>query len=234
VVLLAAFPGAAETADQQDPAAAEARKEVREAVSCWRRLARVDLGSTRHPGLARPAIDRLFATAQGRALVTDLCGLFIDPTGGEPRSLIEVRFVDRLPECRDGTEGCFRPATPFAERYEVFVRPQYPDAAADPDVFVFGEYPGNPNCSIVFFYQEAASAMAQTLYHELLHVWFLNAFAFDNRSYPTGHGVVSRCEFEEEFFDRLRAHVAELAALEGRQPPSPQRLRVPTYTELYY
>ena len=71
---------------------------------------------------------------------------------------------------------------------------------------------------MVFFYQEATSAMAHALYHELLHVWFVNATVGENRRYPTGHGSVSDCQFEEDFLQLLADHAAALATLEGRGP----------------
>ena len=73
--------------------------------------------------------------------------------------------------------------------------------------------------------------MAQVLYHELLHVWFLNVATSIGRRYPTGHGLVTRCEFEEEFLELLGANAAELSTIEGHPPLNfrgPLQLRAPS------
>jgi len=213
--------------EQAEPALApSAGRDIRAALGCWRRLARVDTPSDHEGRAARAAVDRLFATDPGLALVEGLCTLFQDAETGVPRAAIVVDFVDELP-CRDGTDGCFRPSTPGAERYEVFVRTHYSRAASDPTLFVFGEYPSNPECSVVFFYQEPASFMAQALYHELLHVWYVNARASHRPTYQTGHGKVESCQFEDDFLELLRSHAAALAVLEGRAPKPLMRARTP-------
>jgi hypothetical protein len=238
LALALAAPAAAfgndEAPERPDPSTDAARANparapetgIREALTCWRRLVRVDTPSDHEGQAARSAVDRLFATSQGLALVEALCGLFVDVESDALRITIQVSFVDHLP-CRDGTDGCFRPSVPGADIYEVFVRTQYPKPAHDPSVFVFGEYPSNPECSVVFFYQEASSSMAQALYHELLHVWFVNAHAHEHRDFPTGHGSVTNCEFEDDFLELLRAHAAALAVLEGRAPKPLRRARSP-------
>jgi hypothetical protein len=60
--------------------------------------------------------------------------------------------------------------------------------------------------------------MAQILYHELLHVWYLNKYGGVKRRYPTGHGLVTLCEFEEDFLELLGGNAAELSTIEGHPP----------------
>lgn len=190
----------------------------RQATECWRRLARIDTNSARRSDIGRLTIDRFLESAHSRALVTDLCELFSSPEGGDLVSHINVHFADEVRASLDAPDGSFLPTRARAKSYEVTIRAEYRDAATEPTVFVFGEYPDNPNCAYVFFYREAESSMAQTLYHELLHIWFINRFSGENRRYVTGHGLVSRCEFEEEFLELVAANAAELSAIEGHPP----------------
>jgi hypothetical protein len=198
------------------------------ALACWRRLVRVNTASTEGAKNARGAIDRFFSTARGRGVIIELCELLIDGRENRRGAELEIIFVDSLlPECSDSADGCFLPAIPGADRYELFVQTQSSDAATEPTQFVFGEYPGNPDCGVLTFYEKATSSMAHTMYHELLHVWFLNAHAGEDRRYPTGHGAVNRCEFEDGFLEALSAHAYELAVLEGSQPPPFLRIQEP-------
>jgi hypothetical protein len=183
--------------------------------SCWDRIIEIDVSGTSRPQLAGLVVHQLLATPRGRGLVSELCDLFRE----SDRAPIEIALVDQLPDCRDTSDGCFAPMVSDAASYRVHVRTQDVDAAREPTEFVFGEYPANPECSVIIFFEWAESAMAQTLYHELLHIWFLRSKAAERRHYPTGHGEVSRCEFEEDFLQSLRAHAYELAAIEGTAPP---------------
>jgi hypothetical protein len=190
----------------------------RQATECWRRLARIDTNSARRSDIGRLTVDRFLESAHSRALVTDLCELFSDSKGGDLVSHINIHFADEVPASLDAPDGSFLPARARAKSYDVTIRAEYRDAAIEPTVFVFGEYPDNPNCAYVFFYRQAESSMAQTLYHELLHIWFMNKHFGERRRYVTGHGLVSRCEFEQEFLELLAANAAELSAIEGHPP----------------
>jgi hypothetical protein len=192
--------------------------------ACWDRLTELDTAGARLPGIARLTVRQLLSTPRGRGVASELCALFQD----SDQPPIDVGFVDQLPDCRDSSDGCFAPMSSGAGSYQVYVRTQYDDAGSDSTEFVFGEYPANPECNIVIFFELAESAMAQTLYHELLHIWFLNAKADEERRFPTGHAEAGRCEFEEDFLESLRAHAYELALIEGNAPPLGLRMQRPT------
>jgi hypothetical protein len=192
--------------------------------ACWEHLADLDTAGASLPGIARLTVRQLLSTPRGRGVVSELCGLFT----GSAQPPIDIGFVDRLPDCQDSSDGCFSPMGSGAGSYQVYVRTQYDDAGSESTEFVFGEYPANPECNIVIFYEWAESAMAQTLYHELLHIWFLNTKADEGRRFPTGHAEVGRCEFEEDFLESLRAHAYELALIEGNAPPLGLRMQGPT------
>ena len=189
-----------------------------EARECWGLFTRIDLGSIDRPDLGRRTVDRFLNSAHARDLVIDLCRLFADPAGEKPTSVVTIRFVDEIPASLDLPEGSFQPPSRAAEIYEVVVQIQNVGEVFDDAVFVFGQYPDNPNCAYTFFYQHAVSSMAQVLYHELLHIWFLNKYGGVGRRYPTGHGLVSMCEFNDEFLELLAANAAELSTIEGHPP----------------
>jgi hypothetical protein len=193
-------------------------EERRDAAVCWRQLATINPGDGRANEISRLTLDRFLETAHARALVLDLCAVFAAPSGNELTSTVVVRFVDHVPDALDTPEGSFQPRVARASRYEILVQTRYRDAATEPTVFVFGEWPNNPECAYTFFYRQAASMMAQTLYHELLHVWFVNQPEAIKRPFPTGHGQVAHCQFEPEFLDLLSGNARELSQIEGHIP----------------
>lgn len=163
------------------------------------------------------AIRRLLSTTTGAWLADQLCAMFVERATGTPRVRLVLHFTDVLPEHRMDSDGCFLPPYPGAQEYTVYVR-RYPEQREEDEGLVaYGEYPGNAECDIVFLYQQPASSMAQTLFHELLHIWFIHHYRGIAKPYPTGHGVARRCEFDEEFLELLARHSHELDLLEGRR-----------------
>lgn len=189
-----------------------------QARQCWQRIARIDFGHAVDVDLGRQALDRFFESAHARELVIDLCDLFSDPESGATSSIVTIRFVDEIPTGIDMPDGSFQPRRRGAAVYEVTLRMQHDHEVFAETVFIFGQYPDNPNCAYTFYYQQGVSAMAQALFHEILHVWFLNRYSGVGRRYPTGHGLVTLCEFEDDFLELLAANAAELSTIEGHPP----------------
>jgi hypothetical protein len=217
-VLAAAAYAVARVAEYADsPAPAEAAQHVlpldiewTEARACWLRLVRIDDMAGNHD-VVNTTVNRFLESAHSRDLLLDLCSLFeSNPDNREPTSLVKASL--------DLPEGSFQPPRRGAEVYEVTVQIQHDREVFDETFFVFGQYPDNPDCAYTFYYQSAISSMAQVLYHELLHIWFLNEYAGVERRYPTGHGLVTLCEFDDEFLDLLAANAAELGTIEGHPP----------------
>ncbi len=206
VGLLTGNLNAAPASEKLDPA---------QSRTVWQSLVRVRVQVPEKQELASNAVQRFLSTALGRTLLAELPGLLPPATGSE--SPIIVHFVDALPVNADDYDGYVRPIRPDASQYEVFVW-NYPARQDDSGEILYGQYPGNSLCDIVFWYQEPESMMAHTIYHELLHIWFINRYAGEIREYPTGHGNLTRCELDEEFMDMLREHARELGKLEGRLP----------------
>jgi hypothetical protein len=194
-----------------------------EARSTWVRLVTLRVESPARQELAQKAVDRFFATEGGRWLIGELGRIRIDPVQRQIGLKIDVRFVESLPPEADEDIGYYSPREAGAEAYEVLVRFA---AEARPDtgdgtrtIELFGIYPDNSACDIIFWYQEPESTMAHTLFHELLHIWFIHTYRFEQRKYPTGHNNARWCQFEEEFLELLRAHARDLEQVEGVTPP---------------
>ena len=223
VALAASVAGSGE--GPHDPTSMTDAKNVRpldiawtQARECWQRIARIDYAEVTDTELGQKSLDRFFESAHARELVIDLCSLFSDSESEATSSIVTIRFVDEIPTIIDLPDGSFEPPRRGARVYEVTLRMQPDHEVFDETVFIFGQYPDNPNCAYTFYYQQGVSAMAQALYHELLHVWYLNRYAGVGRRYPTGHGLVTLCEFEDDFLELLAANAAELSTIEGHPP----------------
>jgi hypothetical protein len=207
----------APTPTRAPAAAVPLRPDRGKARACWSKLVTVDPVQGVGAELGQRAVARLLGTAHGVWLVSELCSALSDLGDGDREaSRVHLHFVASQPECSSDGLGCFLPTTPRAEAYQVFVRLQR--AGSNPGSQVYGEYPGNPGCTVLILYQQPESWMADSLYHELLHVWFLNAHAGEQRPYPTGHGNASKCQFDPDFLKLLDAFARELAAQEGHAP----------------
>jgi hypothetical protein len=182
---------------------------------CWGNAVTFNTDSPKDRTIVAHSLERLLRTTHGAWLADQLCTILVDPDTAKPRSFIDVHFATELPHCNEAV-GCFSPVDPHAPRYTVHVRIEPTDL--DPSQTVFGEYPANAECAFIFAFREPESWMAQNLYHELLHIWFIHTFEGQKRRYRTGHGDVAKCEFDTDFLELLEAHARELAILEGRPP----------------
>jgi hypothetical protein len=202
-----------------------------EARAAWEEMVTVSIERQPMADAARQSVDRLLATESGRWLLGELADTYIDPVLQSRRPRIAVAFVDLLPEGAYEDNGYYRPVDPGAETYEVLVKYVPVVNERTRTIVLFGVYPDNSACDIIFWYQEPASSMAHTLFHELLHVWYIHEYRFEKRKYPTGHGNARWCQFEEDFLELLRAHAHELDELEGTGPPPLYPTAVPDHDE---
>jgi hypothetical protein len=158
---------------------------------------------------AREAIRRMQHTPEGEQLIAQLWRLFCRNNRRLPR--ITVSFVDE----RDGgwidANGEVSPGNGGANHYQVDIRNQAPRNPGRRGVSLHSTW-GGGSYVIRFSHEDPESHMASTLYHELLHIWFLNTQT--NSVFPTGHGDVTLGEIEPLFFERLRHFSAEIDALE--------------------
>lgn len=175
-------------------------------------------------GPVQEAVNRLLRLAEGARLVNQLWHVFC---GGRSacRSRVRITFVDsdRRLDTGDSASGHFSPDAPNEPVYEILVRYRAPLSPEVRNRTLGGSWPGGTTQDIHYTHADSESDMANTLFHELLHVWFLHAHP--NAHYPTGHGNVQKGQIEPVFMDRLRAFSRELDELEAtlRRQAAPQQ-----------
>jgi hypothetical protein len=159
---------------------------------------------------AEEAVKRMLQTASGQKLANQLYAAFCKKD--KCRTKIRVVFADTVP----GNEaGIFDPPDAGAARYTVHVKHVFPP---QPGVTQLpgGCWPGSKAPETVCYsHGDPESDMANTLYHESLHVWFVNTQG-DTATYPTGHMDVNKGEIDPLFLQRLRGMAADLDALEKK------------------
>ena len=142
---------------------------------------------------------------------------------GRCRSRINVIFLDTFPphildELPPGypPSGHFEPETSNEPEYNVRVLDRPDSGPRSRRLFSHESWPDPsvPPYTIRFTHSDPTSQMATTLYHELLHVWFVNARP--RSTYPTGHGAVELGQFEDEFFRHLQDFTAQIDEVESR------------------
>jgi hypothetical protein len=202
-----------------------------DADDSWRELITTELlpGDPARDAEAAEAMERMRRTASGADLVNTLWRMFCG--SGECRSNITVSFVASLPSHATEASGFFEPNARNQLNYTVWIESRRPRRSG-PGVRSGGiDWPGGSSIDFHISIQDNASIMANTLYHELLHIWFLHARR--GAAYRTGHGDVMQGEIEPEFLGLLRQFGREMETLEAeihaeaerrqsRPPPQPE------------
>lgn len=177
--------------------------------------------------------ERFLDNPYGTLLMDQLAKIFYDPTTRNFRSTIHVNIVDD--RSGDPFAGEVTPETRYAPDYYIEVelrrKMEGPIAKTRGEAMAIGGgfiateswWPAefNPqtgeklSCAIRFHYTDPISAMAETLHHELLHVWYFHEGV--PKRYRTGHGnreQVMQCGIEDDFLDRIRLFINKLNELE--------------------
>ena len=154
---------------------------------------------------AADAVTRFLRIAEGASLMNQLWTLFCTADGC--KTSITLHFVDQLPPGHNEATGVFDPGTRGASAYRVWVRYVKPSI---PGTKRKSEWPSSDDPQVVSRVQEPASVMAENIFHEFLHVWFVNAR--NGQIAPTGHGPKG---VEPEFLKRLQTANAQLLDLES-------------------
>jgi len=160
--------------------------------------------------------------------MADLDRVLKDPSTGEYRSVIQVRFKDPSGSTADRTEaGNVWPDQASADIYYVTVKLEEHPLADLP--FMEDAPPGVPSrgwsywpidgvsCAIAYSYAHPASLMAGTLNHELTHVWYFHEGSRATFGLETGHASdveTRRCMIEDDFLDRIKAFMSDIEALD--------------------
>jgi hypothetical protein len=184
--------------------------------SVWNAFAKVEtVPSRKHPAYdafkartaANDAIDRMLKMGEGAKLVRDVRKL----RKGAVRVTVDFRDVDDLPqnttEIKEDDEGSknnfFTPTDPGRKRYTLYIVWQ-PDKA-----------PNDMPLLDANRYALGLSELADSVFHELLHVWYTHVYPNDH----LGHGG----GYNDRFFrQRLRDFKDELLVLDKtlkRRPP---------------
>ena len=149
--------------------------------------------------IALDVIDRLLVLPSGQKLVDDLIPLLKRPEA--PAAKIQVHFMDHtdFPEQgHDVAAGYFTPDTDGEPGYDVFV--QWEKSLRQ------NEFKRPPLQNL----KSGKSLMAHTLFHELLHVWFIHAFP------GAGTGHTSEDRMDPAFKKRLDAVIKDLELIDKR------------------
>lgn len=168
---------------------------------------------------ADEAIRRYLQTRNGQQLINQLWTLFFGRRGGS-RSRIVASFLDQRRGGWDQAGGYFGPDQPRAREYRADVRNRFPPDPNERGRTLWGEW-GSGEQQVSWTHTDPESDMANTLYHELLHVWFINTQTDLQGSIPedplhTGHGDPYQGEIHPLFARRYRAFVTELSDMETR------------------
>ena len=157
-------------------------------------------------GRAEGAVKRMLATPSGQALANQLYANRCKK--GKCRSRINVVFADQVP----GNEaGLFEPDEPGARSYNVYVKHVFPPTPGQMSGGCWPDYKAPK--TVCYSYADPESDMANTLYHESMHVLFINTTGHE---YETGHKDVSQGEIDPVFLERLRGMAKDLDALEAK------------------
>ncbi len=169
---------------------------------------------------AREAVRRYLMTVTGQRLINQLWTLFCSRGRGACRSRITASFLDQRSGGWEQAGGYFGPDEPNAAEYRVDVRNIFPPDPDSRSRTLWGEW-GTGSEQVSWTHVDPESDMANALFHELLHVWFVNTQADLQNSVPpdplhTGHADPYRGEIDPLFSRRYRAFATELSSLETR------------------
>lgn len=181
---------------------------------------------------SREAMRRMNDTPVGQQLLEDL-----RTNRKLENSTIKARFATNVNLTEQGIDGKFIPPQIGAPEYQVFVDLNAHQSRGTADRQPLeqptpsGPSYGGGRVQIPTYVVERPSMIAETLFHELLHVWYLNTFGhlgLGHRNSPrfgtapfTGHGDASLGEIEAPFATRLRNFAMQIYRVESTPPPAP-------------
>jgi hypothetical protein len=168
-------------------------------VQRWKKIATLtEAKPGRDWAIALDVIDRMLVTKAGQKLVDEITPEL--KREGAPAAKIRVRFMDNKDFPGTGREdaaGYFAPDTPDEPAYDVYVQWEKNQRPSD--------FTPGPLKNLL----AGKSRMAHSLFHEILHVWFIHAHPGEG----TGH--VGE-KMHTEFGKRLDAATADLEKLDKR------------------
>jgi hypothetical protein len=148
--------------------------------------------------IAADVIDRFLAIKAGQKLVDEITPLLKRP--GAAAAKIQVRFMDHKDfpgEGREDAAGYYAPNEPDEPLYDVYVQWE---KNRRPNEFIIGE---------LQTLRLGKSRMAHSLFHEILHVWFIHAYPGEGTGHRGG-------KIHEEFGKRMDAALKDLEKVDHR------------------
>lgn len=191
------------------------------------------------------AMKRLAGSEPGLALLNSLSNGFFDRRKGSYPARVELHVLSELQRGVEREAGHVEPPEEAGAPYKVYIKNYKYDGP--PLVWAGGDHRGTPValrglslwppitgnqnawCTMsIFFLDDAPSMMAECLYHELLHVLFLEqdrqrrTLNQPPRDYPTGHADQMKCEIDPDFHRLVKSMVDALnKPYELQRPPLP-------------
>lgn len=165
----------------------------------------------------KEAIKRFLSNCEGERLLNELSnmpcpGFWNAPPGCKMGSYLKfkLRFRDRVPSDRvpSPEAGSVSPGQPFPNPYDEMIDPEavrkfpYTVSVTNEKDGAPGErhaFPTPDDACFSYTFSDGSSEMAKTIYHELLHIWWMNK---DQTDY-TGHDTdLEKCSNYHPFFVR--------------------------------
>lgn len=173
--------------------------------------------SAKRQKAAREAIKRYLATKIGEQQINTLWKIL--RKGRKNRKVkIIIKFVISMPKGSVKGAGKFDPGYPDAPVYTIHVMSLEPHPANKQSISLPGVWPSNKAPLRVYLsLTDPESSMAETLHHELLHIWYIHARRKTGpRGYArTGHGAdIEKGDIEPEFLQELQKFANEMGKLE--------------------
>lgn len=165
------------------------------------------------------AIKRMMSTRRGAALINRLWG---QACKGKPAcGKINIIFTDALasqcPASEAAVSGCFRPSSANSFPYTVVVGNVLPTVTRGRTLF---SQWGTGDNKVIWHHTDPESAMANTLFHELLHIFFVNSPNHDPLM-PTGHLDPNKGEIDPNFSRFLQDYNNQLDVKEQEAHGNP-------------
>jgi hypothetical protein len=154
------------------------------------------------------AIKRMMTTTSGPGLINHLWKVACKK---QPCGKINVIFTDDLSSCPEAA-GCFRPSSANSFPYTILVGNVAPSTGRGKTLF---SQWGQGDNKVVWHHSDPESAMANTLFHELLHISFVNNPNHDPLM-PTGHGDAEKGEIDPRYSNYLQEYNNQLDANEAQ------------------
>jgi hypothetical protein len=176
---------------------------------------------------SREAVERMNATRAGQWLLQQL------DTPALRNVAVDAHFADNIVSREAGVMGQFRPDQAGASSYAIDIDMNAHQAhgtataAAPTSPLPRPSQPayGGQGAEVQTYVAERPSLLAETLFHELLHIWFVNNFGdlsiadpqsspFSINGHATGHLDAAQGEIDPRFLRRLREFSVQIYRVE--------------------